>query len=378
MVQLLQILTLAHGDEDVTGRADLVKERGEGLVDIDEARRGHAGLSQRRGQDAVQVAGLRIGCVDDQVNPVIAVNRHREHAGGGEPRLGGALLGTPHGQRRQVGELRGRGQGARAGLTDEDQDQAGEDADDGRDENQAGLRGRDLVTRRSGGGDHAAGGGVVGGELLGILGKLGQLGTDLGGTRILLRVAVLVGQGGQAGELGLQSLDLLVDAGGHLVGALLDEGGALGQVSVGDRVSGVNGLLARGRHVLDLDDRAVRVAGHLHVGTKLLGGNTIAEAGSRDIEDGGGLRNALLGHHIRRVRQGGAHGGGRRDGGSSHGHRHGRRVRRGDTNGGCNTYDQAGHRPRNDRGPAACQRVTKDLLAARGRRGQDHDCSPWR
>ena len=333
-MQLLQIVALAHGDEDVARGADLVEERGEGLVDVDEARRGHAGLGQRSGQDAVQVAGLRIGGVDDQVDPVVAVDRHREHAGGGEPRLGGTLLGTPHGQRRQVGELRGRGQGARAGLTDEDQDQAGEEADDGRDEDQAGLRGRNLVTRRSGGGDHAAGGGMVGGELLGILGKLGQLGTDLGGTRILLRVAVLVGQGLEGGELGLESLNLLVDAGGHLVGALLDEGGALGQVGVGDRVSGVNGLLARGRHVLDLDDRAVRVAGHLHVGTKLLGGDTIAEARGRDVEDGGGLRDTLLGHHVRRIRQGGAHSGSRGDRRRRHGHRHGRRVRRGDTKGG--------------------------------------------
>ena len=219
---------------------------------------------------------------------------------------------------------------------------------------------------------------MVGGELLGILRELGQLGADLGGARVVLCVAVLVGQGLEGGKFGLKGLDLLVDAGGHLVGALLDQGGALGQVGVGDRIGGVNGLLARGSHVLDLDDRAVRVARHLHVGAKLLGGNTIAKARSRNVEDGGGLRNALLGHHVRRVRQGGAHGGSRGDRRRRHGHRHGRRVRRGDTNGGCDTYDQAGHGPRNDRGPAACQRVTKDLLAARGRRGQDHDCSPWR
>ena len=377
-MQRLQIVALTHGDEDVARGADFVEERSEGLVDVDEARRGHAGLGQRSGQDAVQVAGLRIGRVDDQVNPVVAVDRHREHAGGGEPRLGGALLGTPHGQRRQVGKLRGRGQGARAGLTDEDQDQAREEADDGRDQDQAHLRGRDLVTRRSGGGDHTAGGGVVGGELLGILRELGQLGADLGGARVVLCVAVLVDQGLEGGKLGLESLNLLVDAGGHLVGALLHESGALGQVDVGDRIGGVNGLLARGSHVLDLDDRAVRIARHLHIGTKLLGSDTVAEARGNDVEDGGGLRDALLGHHVRRVRQGGAHGGSRRRGRRRHGHRHGRRVRRRDSKGGCNTYDQAGHGPRNDRGPAACQRVTKDLLAARGRRGQDHDCSPWR
>ena len=377
-MQLLQIVALTHGDEDVARGADLVKKRGEGLVAVDEARRGHTGLSQRGGQDAVQIAGLRIGRVDDQVNPVVAIDRHRKHAGGGEPRLGGALLGAPHGQRRQVGELRGRDQGARAGLTDEDQDQAGEEADHGRDENQAEFRGRDLVARGRGRGDDAASGGVVGGELLGILRELGQLRADLGGARVFLRVAVLVGQGLEGGKFGLEGLDLLIDAGCHLVGALLDESGAFGQVGVGDRVGGINGLLASGRHVLDLDDRAVRVAGNLHVGAKLLGGDTIAKAGSRDIEDGGRLRNALLGHHIRRIRQGGAHGGRRGDRRRRHGHRHGRRVRHGDTNGDCNTYDQAGHGPRNDRGPAPCQRVTKDLLAAHGRRGQDHDCSPWR
>ena len=378
MVQLLQIVALAHCDEDVAGGAHLVQEGGERLVDVDETRRGHAGLSQRGGQDTVQIAGLRVGGVDDQVDPVIAVDRHREHAGGGEPRLGGSLLGTPHGQSRQVGELRGRGQGTRTGLTNEHQDQADENTDDGRDEDQAGLRRRDFVARSSGRGDDSAGGGVVGGELLGILGELGQLGADLGSTRILLRVTVLVGQGREGGELGLESLNLLIDAGGHLVGALLHESGALGQVGVGDRVGGVNGLLACGSHVLDLDDRAVRVARHLHVGTKLLGSDTIAEARGHDVEDGGGLRDALLGHHVRRIRQGGAHGGSRGDRRRRHGHRHGRRVRHGDTNGGNNTYDQAGHGPRNNRGPAAYQRVTKDLLAARGRRGQDHDCSPWR
>ena len=376
MVQLLQIVALAHGDEDVTGGAHLVEEGGQGLVDVDEARRRHAGLSQRGGQRAVQIAGLRVRCVDDQVHPVIAVDRHREHAGGGKPRLGGALLGTPHGQRRQVGELRGRGQGTRAGLTNEHQDQADENADDGRDEDQAKLRGRDLVARGRGRGDHAASGGVIGGELLGILGELGQLGADLGGARVVLRVAVLVDHGLEGGELSLESLDLFVDAGGHLIGTLLHQGGALGQVGVGDRVGGINGLLARGSHVLDLDDRAVRIARHLHIGTKLLSSDTVAEARGNDVEDGGGLRDALLGHHVRCVRQGGAHGGSRRRGRRRHGHRHGRRVRRRDSKGGCNTYDQAGHGPRNDRGPAACQRVTKDLLAARGRRGQDHDCSP--
>ena len=377
-MQRLQVVPLAHGDEHVTGGTHLVQEGGERLVDVDEARRGHAGLSQRGRQDAVQVAGLRVGGIDDQVDPVIAVNRHREHAGGGEPRLGGILLGTPHGQSRQVGELRGRGQGTRAGLTDENQHQAGEDTDDGRDQDQTELRGGHLVARSSGRGDDSAGGGVIGGELLGILLQLRQRGADLSGARVVLRVAFLVGQGLEGGKLGLESLDLLVDAGGHLVGALLDEGGALGQVGVGDRVGGVNGLLARGSHVLNLDDRAVRVARHLHVGTKLLGSDTIAEARGRDVEDGGGLRDALLGHHVRRIRQGGAHGGSRGDRRRRHGHRHGRRVRRGETKSGCDTNDQAGHGPRNDRGPAACQRVTKDLLAARGRRGQDHDCSPWR
>ena len=326
----------------------------------------------------MQVAGLRIGGVDDQVDPVVAIDCHREHAGGGEPRLGRPVFSAPHGQRRQVGELRGRGQGTRAGLTNEHQDQTDENADDGRDEDQAGLRGRDLVARGRGRGNDAAGGGVIGGELLGILRKLRQRGADLSGARVVLRVAFFVGQGLEGGKFSLESLDLLVDAGGHLVGALLDEGGALGQVGVGDRVGGINGLLARGSHVLDLDDRAVRIARHLHIGTKLLSSDTVAEARGNDVEDGGGLRDALLGHHVRRVRQGGAHGGSRRRGRRRHGHRHGRRVRRRDSKGGCNTYDQAGHGPRNDRGPAACQRVTKDLLAARGRRGQDHDCSPWR
>ncbi len=57
-------------------------------------------------------------------------------------------------------------------------------------------------------------------ELLGILGELGQLGADLGGARVVLRVAVLVDHGLEGGKLSLESLDLLVDAGGHLIGAV--------------------------------------------------------------------------------------------------------------------------------------------------------------
>ena len=377
-MQLLEVVALAHGDEDVAGGADLVQQGGQRLLDVDEARRGHAGFSQRGRQDAVQVTRLRVGGVDDQVDPVVAVDCHGEHTSGGEPRLGRALLGAPHGQGRQVGQLRGRGQGTRAGLADENQDQAGEDADDGRDEDQAPLRRRDLVGRGLGGGNHAAGGGVVGSELFGFLRELRQLGRDLGGARVVLRVAVLIDRGRQAGKLGLQGLDLLVHALGHLVGALLDEGGALLQIGGRNRVGGRDGLLTRGGHVLDLDDRAVRVARDLHVGTQVRSGQAATELLRRGVEDGSGLRDPLLGHHVRRVRQGGAHDGGRRRGRRRHGHRHGRRVRHGRGKSCDDTHDQADHGPRNDRGPATGQRVTKDLLAARRRRGQDHDCSPWR
>ncbi len=68
--------------------------------------------------------------------------------------------------------------------------------------------------------DHAASGGVIGGELLGILGELGQLGVDLGGARVV-RVAVLVDHGWRGGKLSLEPG--FVDAGGHLIGALLHQ-----------------------------------------------------------------------------------------------------------------------------------------------------------
>ena len=326
-MQLRQVVALTHGDEDVAGGTNLVEEGGERLVNVDEARRRNAGFSQGARQDAVQLTGLGVRRVDDQVDPVVAVDRHREHARGGQPRLGHVLFRAPHGQGRQVRQLRGRGQRAGASLAQEHQHEAGEDADDGENQDEASLGGLHRVARGVSARNDEAGAGVVRLQLSDLLLELVDLLRHLVGARVLRHLAVLVDGGLQGPQLGLQGGDVLVRGGGHLVGALLHEGCALLQVELGNRVRGRDGLGAGRRRILDLHDRAIRVARHVHVGAQLGSGHAAAELLSRRIQDRRRLRDALLGDHVRRIRQRGAHDGSRSDSRRRDGHRHRRRVR---------------------------------------------------
>ena len=107
---------------------------------------------------------------------------------------------------------------------------------------------------------------MTGGELLGILRQFRQRGADP--VRAGYPSLLFVGQGLEGGKFGPESLDLLVDAGGHLIGALLHQGRCAWSGRRWRSRGGINGSLAWS-HVLDLDDRAVRIARHLHIGTKL-------------------------------------------------------------------------------------------------------------
>ena len=117
----------------------------------------------------MQRARLRVRGVHDQVNPVIAVDRHGKHSGRGEPRLGCPLLGAPHGQRREVGELSGGSERTRSGFLKEYRHESDKEAD--RRSNQNHARGNELRT---------------------LLGELADLGAQLGGTRVRGGLAVLV------------------------------------------------------------------------------------------------------------------------------------------------------------------------------------------
>ena len=218
---------------------------------------------------------------------------------------------------------------------------------------------------------------MVGLQRRGLLLQLVDVFGQLFGARVSAHdVAVLIHDGVQAFELGLQGGNLLVRGGGHLVRALLDEGRTLLEIGVRDRVSGLDSLGAGRRGVLDLDDRAIRVARHLHVLAQLVSGRPAADGRGRGVQDGGGLRDSLLSHHVRRVRQRRTNRGRRRERRRRHSHRHRRGMRDRYHEGGANTKKHAKHSPRSDRPPATPQGVTQDLLAASRRRGEDHECSP--
>ena len=140
----------------------------------------------------MQRARLRVRGVHDQVNPVIAVDRHGKHSGRGEPRLGCPLLGAPHGQRREVGELSGGSERTRSGFLKEYRHESDKEADRRGNQNHARLRGGDLVYRGIRVRQNEAGAGVVGNELGALLGELADLGAQLGGTRVRGGLAVLV------------------------------------------------------------------------------------------------------------------------------------------------------------------------------------------
>ncbi len=74
------------------------------------------------------------------------------------------------------------------------------------------------------------------------------------------------------------------------------------------------------------------------------------------------------------VRQGGAHGGSRRRGRDVTSSTRAAECDEGSSSG-CDTPRSKSPGPRNDRGPAAPAR-DEGFAVARGRRGQDHDCSP--
>ena len=218
---------------------------------------------------------------------------------------------------------------------------------------------------------------MVGLQRRGLLLQLVDVFGQLLGARVSAHdVAVLIHDGVQAFEFGLQGGNLLVHGGGHLVRALLDEGRTLLEIGVRDRVSGLDGLGAGRRGVLDLDDRAIRVARHLHVLAQLGSGRPAADGRGRSVQDGGGLRDSLLSHHVRRVRQRRTNRGRRRERRRRHSHRYRRGMSDGYHEGSANTKKHANHSPRSDRPPATPQGVTQDLLAASRRRGEDHECSP--